>query len=233
MRRKVKELNEKLVELQSKQQTKEMIDKSRQMEMELCEVLMREETMWYQRSRALWIKDGDKNTSFFHQKASQRQKQTTVTRIQDQQHGRWVDKFEEIAGVMTERFVDIFRYVSPRNVHRVLDSIESRVTPEMNDHLTKPYTKEEILAALKQMYPSKAPGPNGMSPLFLQKFWHVFQNDFVNATFDILNNGCDSSVINHTFIVLIPKVKTPETPKDFWLISLCNVIFLSYNQSYS
>lgn len=29
-----------------------------------------ENTMWHQRSRHLWIIDGDHNTSFFHQKAS-------------------------------------------------------------------------------------------------------------------------------------------------------------------
>ena len=39
---------------------------------EINEILIREEVMWSQRSRALWIKCGDCNTKFFHATANQR-----------------------------------------------------------------------------------------------------------------------------------------------------------------
>ena len=45
---------------------------------EINEMMLREEMMWSQRSRALWIKCGDRNTKFFHATASNRQKRTEL-----------------------------------------------------------------------------------------------------------------------------------------------------------
>ena len=43
-----------------------------------------ENTMWHQRSRYLWIADGDRNTSFFHQKASNRKEKNSILGITDE-----------------------------------------------------------------------------------------------------------------------------------------------------
>lgn len=43
-----------------------------------------EELMWHQRSRAMWLKEGDKKTRFFHNKASQRKKVNEIKKIKDE-----------------------------------------------------------------------------------------------------------------------------------------------------
>ena len=95
----------------------------------------------------------------------------------------------------------------------------------MQQELTCDFTAEEIKDALFQMGSTKAPGLDGMNALFFQKFWHVVGESVINAVLDYFNSGVMDLAINHTHIVLIPKIKSPEKMSDFRPISLCNVIY--------
>ena len=106
-----------------------------------------------------------------------------------------------------------------------LNVVESRVTDDMREFLSTQYTAEEVQVALFQMGPTKAPGPDGMNALFYQKYWHIVGDSVVLAVLDFLNNGNMLPDINHTNIVLIPKVQNPESMSEFRPISLCNVIY--------
>ena len=70
-----------------------------------------------------------------------------------------------------------------------------------------------------------APGPDGMPPLFYKSFWNTVGQDVTAACLSVLNTGSLPPNINHTFLTLIPKNKSPERPTDFRLISLCNVLY--------
>ena len=73
------------------------------------------------------------------------------------------------------------------------------------------------------MGPTKA-----LDALFYKKFWHVVGDDVVNVVLEFLNDGVMLPALNHTNIVLIPKVKNPEKLSQFRPISLCNVIYKTF-----
>ena len=98
----------------------------------------------------------------------------------------------------------------------------------MQQTLSNEYTADEIKAALFQMGLTKAPRPDGMNALFYQKFWHIVGDNVVSAVLEFLNTGYMPLALNHTFIVLIPKIKNPIKVSDFRPISLCNVILQNY-----
>lgn len=58
---------------------------------EINDFLDDEEIYWGQRAKAHWLKEGDKNTKFFHAQASERCKQNIIEGIWDSQ-GRWCNE---------------------------------------------------------------------------------------------------------------------------------------------
>ena len=95
----------------------------------------------------------------------------------------------------------------------------------MNSNLIGYFSREEVELALKQMAPLKAPRPDGMPPIFFQKFWNTVGDDVVEAVLSCLNFRTILTGLNHTFISLIPKVKSPEYVTEFWPIALCNILY--------
>ena len=190
----------------------------------LDDLLLKQEIFWAQRSRVSWLKHGDRNTKFFHSKASQRRKKNFIQGIQNQ-HGNWVEDIGEVAEVAINYFETIFHLGTCERMEECLNTVLQKMTTEMTEELTRPYSVEKVKATLFQMGPTKAPGPDDMNALFYQKFWHIVGNDVCSAVLDFLNSGTMLPEINYTHIVLIPKVKSPEKMTDFRPISLCNVIY--------
>ncbi|XP_075649952.1 uncharacterized protein LOC142620474 [Castanea sativa] len=63
---------------------------------EINSLLDDEELYWGQRAKAHWLKEGDKNTKFFHAQASERRRQNTINGIWDEQ-GNWCEEKDSIA----------------------------------------------------------------------------------------------------------------------------------------
>nr|XP_023894138.1 uncharacterized protein LOC112006071 [Quercus suber] len=189
----------------------------------------REERMWRQRSRFTYITEGDRNTCFFHSRATQRKRRNCIKNICNHEDEMCTDQ-EQIAATFVEFYKHLFTSSTPEMNSADLDSIPQVVTREMNEILVGEFQEWEVEAALNQMGPLKAPGPDGMPPLFYQKFWHLVRGDVIQTVLLYLNSDSLPNPLNHTFITLIPKTKNPERVSEFRPISLCHVLYKIFSK---
>ncbi|KAH7853263.1 hypothetical protein Vadar_000653 [Vaccinium darrowii] len=102
----------------------------------------------------------------------QRRQQNRLMGLQDES-GQWRDGDHAVQDIALAYFHKIYTTECVSNLDSVLQHVEHRVTPLMNRFLTRPISFKEVKDAAFQMDPGKSPGPNGMGPVFLQKYWDV------------------------------------------------------------
>ena len=88
---------------------------------------------------------------------------------------------EDIERVILNYFTNIYSSNHPTSFEASLGVVSQRVTPEMNEALLGEFRAEEVKIALNQMHPTKAPSPDGVSPIFFQKYWDVVGPSVVNS----------------------------------------------------
>jgi hypothetical protein len=123
---------------------------------------------WQQRARANWLKNGDRNTSFFHAHASERRRVNKIKKLK-REGGGVVEREEELGPFITNFYKSLFLSSAGQVNEDLLQFVPQSVTAVMNDHLMSPYTVEEVRKALDSIGDLKAPGPDGMLALFYKK----------------------------------------------------------------
>ncbi|KAL5819042.1 hypothetical protein ACOSQ4_022884 [Xanthoceras sorbifolium] len=84
----------------------------RRVEKELDDLLLQDEIYWRQRSRVSWLKFGDRNSKFFHAKASARRKFNEILGLSDER-GCWHSDLGSIHRIIGEYFSSIFSSSAP------------------------------------------------------------------------------------------------------------------------
>jgi hypothetical protein len=151
----------------------------------LDELLLREELMSRQRWRITWLAEGDQNTKYFHTKATWRAKQNNI-KILVIPDECIPQKKEDILVYSKDYFLALFtkdQHVEPT---QLLDIIDTVVTIDMNESLTREFSKKEILNSLFQIGPLKAPGPDGFPARFFQRNWAALRHDVIRIVKDFL-----------------------------------------------
>lgn len=162
------------------------------------------------------MKFGDRNTKFFHSAAISRRKRNKIESLISNE-GDTISNAQELKTMAKEYFSmlyqseGIFSNISTTNTFPKLQNVAFGELESM-------FTDLEIKEAVFCMGPLKAPGPDGLQPIFFHSQWDIIGKSVCVLVRDVYANP-------ETLVVLIPKITHSETLKQFKPISLCNVIY--------
>ena len=182
----------------------------------------KEEQVWRQKSRIKWLKEGDRNSKFFHFVANGRRRRNFIGDL----------CFNGVSTsnphLIREGIFDFFKkqYSKVEWQRPKINGLNlKRLSTDQRNGLEVVFTYEEVWDALCSCNGNISPGPDGFNLNFIKTHWGLIKEDFMNFV-----NGFheDSSVIkdlNDTFITLIPKTKRPNSVGDFRPISLVGSMY--------
>uniref|UniRef100_A0A803MWZ9 Uncharacterized protein n=1 Tax=Chenopodium quinoa TaxID=63459 RepID=A0A803MWZ9_CHEQI len=130
----LKDCRARMEELMREEQSDEIIAQMRALD----EFERREDLFWRQRSRQDWLRDGDKNTPFFHQKESQRKERNHIREIKDAAGNSFREE-EQISEVLASHFEELFSSGGQGEAENVIDKVDLKISEEQFADLIAPF----------------------------------------------------------------------------------------------
>ncbi len=111
--------------------------------MELNEWLEWEEVKWRQKSRHLWLREGDRNSKFLHLSMVIRRRRNFIAEIQDN-NGLWLQSREEIEKYFTKKFREEYSSSLPCISAKLDELFNPCITSDENGELSRVPSPQEI-----------------------------------------------------------------------------------------
>ncbi|KAK8369881.1 hypothetical protein V6Z12_A01G139600 [Gossypium hirsutum] len=153
-------LEEKLNKLYYQEPTDEILAEILDAQLKINLKADQDEVFWEQKARINWLKNGDRNTSFFHKIAVQCHLKGRINGLESDE-GSWVSTTDEMLHLAVKYFDNLFSASEEGADDRLFGFVEKQISTNMNVDLLRHFTEEEIRAAVRDMVPLKAPGNDG------------------------------------------------------------------------
>jgi hypothetical protein len=181
-----------------------------------------EETSWHQKSRVLWLQEGDDNTKFFHRMANSNRRRNYVNGLEMDRV--FYEEKEEVKQQIVQFYSSLYQENEPWRP--VIDGLPfASIGAAARAHLERPFELEEVVQVLKDVQGDKAPGPDGYTMAFFQKCWSVLEKDVMDFFGEVHTYCKFEKSLNTTFLSLIPKKVDAINIRDFHPISLIGSIY--------
>ena len=128
-----------------------MYNKKVEIQSNILKMLKENEIYWFKRSHEKWLHEGDNNTEYFHRIANGRKRKNTI--ISFKYEGESVEGITNLLSHATEYYKKLFGPDIGNQFQHDSDLWDEgeMVSEDDKAYLTRPFTEEEIKAALFQM----------------------------------------------------------------------------------
>ncbi|OMO62830.1 reverse transcriptase [Corchorus capsularis] len=180
------------------------------------------ERSWQQKARMQWLKEGDKNTKFFHLVASNRARRNRIDSIEID--GLVIEKPEDVKEGISSFFE---KFYNTKTAVRVadIDCNFKRSSEERADWLERVMSAEEVYEAICECDGTKAPGPDGFNFFFIKKQWETLKGSVMEFINDFCSGANFNTNVNNSFITLVPKCNGAVKIEQFRPISLVGCLY--------
>ncbi|XP_042515388.1 uncharacterized protein LOC122089763 [Macadamia integrifolia] len=186
--------------------------------------LVLQEKVWAQKSQLKWLRHGDRNTKCFHLSTKLRRGKNHIKEIQDGVGG--VLAFPASIGqFICEHFESFHKMDLMVNSNDILSCIPEIITMDDNLTLMAVPSIDEIKAAVFDLDPSSALGPDGFPGIFYRYCWSILGPEVCLAVQNFFSEGVITRAVNSNFLTLIPKVANASNVSHFRPICLGNFLF--------
>ena len=110
---------------------------------------------------------------------------------------------------LVDRFRDFYRRGPPNHWNWTPTTI-STISSTQTHHLSRPFSAEEVKAAVWSLNNEGALGPDGIPVFFYKECWDMLEPEVMRLMGDFHAGRCKMEQLNKVYLVLIPKIPGAE-----------------------
>ncbi|KAK3010773.1 hypothetical protein RJ639_011993 [Escallonia herrerae] len=142
--------------------------------------LLQEEIFWFQKSRSSWLNFGDRNTAYFHMSTVIRRRKNRITCLKDSEGG-WCSDPIRLKELAVQHFRALYSDTHDTNNGFDIRPLFPCISQQEMNSLVTPVTLIEVKEATFSMKPYKSPGPDGLQPIFFQRYWDIVGHSLLDT----------------------------------------------------